>query len=79
MGGARGVHVHVIMLIEVSLCNVFFLQNHENSNISPCGKNIIFKKSSKKTQNPPRFYNTITNLKFQHKRKASSFKTPHIK
>jgi hypothetical protein len=41
----------------------------ENSNISPC-KNIIFKKSSKRNQNPSRYYNSITtNLKFQHKPK----------
>ncbi len=46
--------------------------NYENSNISPC-KNIIFKKSSKRNQNPS------TNLKFQHKAKLSSFKNPHIK
>jgi len=33
-------------------------------NISLC-KNIIFKKSSeKKNQNPSRYYNSITNLKF---------------
>jgi hypothetical protein len=43
-------------------------QNYENSNISPC-KNIFFKKSSKKSQNPSRFYNSITNLKFQYKPK----------
>jgi hypothetical protein len=37
--------------------------------ISPC-QNIIFKKSSKRNQNPPRYYNSITtNLKFQHKPK----------
>jgi hypothetical protein len=35
------------------------------SNISPC-KNIVFKKSSKKNQNPSRYYNSETNLKFQH-------------
>jgi len=29
---------------------------------SPC-KNIIFKKSSKRKQNPSRYYNSITNLK----------------
>jgi hypothetical protein len=39
-----------------------------NSNISPC-KNIIFKKSSKRNRNPSRYYNSITNLKFQHKSK----------
>jgi len=53
-----------------------------NSNISPC-KNIIIKKSSKKkrNQNPSRYYyNSLTNLKFQHKPKyISSFKNPHIK
>jgi hypothetical protein len=43
-------------------------KNYENSNISPC-KNIIFKKSSKVNQNPSRYYNFITNLKFQHKPK----------
>jgi hypothetical protein len=40
----------------------------KNSNISPC-KNIIFKKSSRRNQNPSRYYNSITNLKFQHKPK----------
>ncbi len=45
--------------------------------ISPC-KNIIFQKSSKRNQNPSRsYYNSIiTNLKFQHKHKISSFKNP---
>jgi hypothetical protein len=38
----------------------------KNPNISPC-KNIIFKKSSKRNQNPSRYYNSTTNLKFQHK------------
>jgi hypothetical protein len=42
--------------------------NYENSNISPC-KNAIFKKSSKRNQNPSGYYNFITNLKFQHKPK----------
>jgi hypothetical protein len=37
--------------------------------ISPC-KNVIFKKSSKRNQNPSRYYNSIiTNLKFHHKPK----------
>jgi hypothetical protein len=40
--------------------------DYGNSNISP-GKNIIFKKFSKRNQNPSRYYNSITNLKFQHK------------
>jgi hypothetical protein len=39
-----------------------------NSNISSC-KNIILKKSSKKNQNPSRYYNFTTNLKFEHKPK----------
>jgi hypothetical protein len=44
-------------------------KNYGNSNISPC-KNIIFKKSSKRNQNPSRYYyDSITNLKFQHKPK----------
>ncbi len=30
-------------------------------------QNIIFKNSSKRNQNPSRYYNSITNLKFQHK------------
>jgi len=43
-------------------------KNYGDSNISPC-KNIIFKKFSKTNQNPSRYYNSITNLKFQHKPK----------
>jgi hypothetical protein len=35
---------------------------------SPC-KNIIFKKSFKRNENPSRLYNSITNLKFQHRPK----------
>jgi len=42
-------------------------------------KNIIFKASSDRNQNPSRYHNSITNLKFQHKPKTSSFKNPHIK
>jgi hypothetical protein len=34
----------------------------------------------KETKNPSRYYyNSITNLKFQHKPKISSFKNPHMK
>jgi hypothetical protein len=42
----------------------------ENSNISPC-KNMTFKKSSKRNQNPSTYYynSIVTNLKFQHKPK----------
>jgi hypothetical protein len=43
-------------------------KKYGNSNISPC-KNIIFKKSSKRNQNPSRYYNSITNLNLQHKPK----------
>jgi hypothetical protein len=44
-------------------------KNYGNSNISPC-KNIIGKKkSSKRNQNPSRYYNFITNLKSEHKPK----------
>ncbi len=55
-------------------------QNYGNSNISSC-KNIIFKKFSKRNQNPSRYYynSIITNLKLQHRHKISSFKNPHIK
>jgi hypothetical protein len=42
--------------------------------------NIIFKKkSSKRNQNPSRYHNSLTNLKFQHKPKILSFKNPHLK
>jgi hypothetical protein len=41
-------------------------KNYGNSNISPC-KNIIFKKSSKRNQNPLRHYNSIINLKVENK------------
>jgi len=39
------------------------------------------KKSSKRNQNPSRYYynSIITNLKFQTQAKISSFKNPHIK
>ncbi len=44
------------------------------------GKNIIFKKSSKRNQNPSTYYNSIINLEFQHKPKYHHvFKNPHIK
>jgi hypothetical protein len=43
-------------------------KNDGNSNASPC-KNMIFKKSSKRNQNSSRYYNSTTDLKFQHKPK----------
>jgi hypothetical protein len=54
------------------------MKNEGNSNISSC-KNLIFKKPSKKDQNPSRYYNSITNLKFQHKPKYHLSKIPPIK
>jgi hypothetical protein len=44
-------------------------------------KNIIFKKSSKTTQIPSRYYynSIITNLQVSTQAKISSFKNPHIK
>jgi hypothetical protein len=45
-------------------------EHWKHSNISPC-KNIIFQKSSGRNQSPSRYYyNSITNLKFQHKLKC---------
>ncbi len=48
-------------------------KNYGNSNISQCKnkekKPNLQKKSSKRNQNPSRYYNFITNLKFQHKPK----------
>jgi hypothetical protein len=43
-------------------------KNYGNSNISPW-KNIIFKKASIRNKNASRYYNSVTNLKFQHKPK----------
>jgi hypothetical protein len=37
------------------------------------------KKCFNRDQNPSRYQNSITNFKFQHKPKISSFKNPHIK
>jgi hypothetical protein len=40
-------------------------KNYGNSNVSPIAKiYLIFKKSSERIQNPSRYYNSITNLKF---------------
>ncbi len=55
----------------------FLFGNYENSSISPC-KNIIFKKSSQRNQNPSRYYyNSITNLKFQRKPKCHLSKSSY--
>jgi len=41
-------------------------------------KNIIFKKSSTRNQNPSKDYNSVTNLKFEHKPKNIIFqKSPY--
>jgi hypothetical protein len=53
-------------------------KNYANSNISPC-KNIIFKISSKRNQNPSRYYNFVTNLKFEHKPKNTILKKSSYK
>jgi hypothetical protein len=37
-------------------------KNYGNSNISQCKKYNLPKKSSKRNQNPSRYYNSITNL-----------------
>jgi len=42
-------------------------------------KYFTMAKSSTRNQTLSRYYNSITNLKFQHKPKISSFKNPHIK
>jgi len=41
-------------------------------------QNIIFKKSSKRSQNPSRYYNSITNLSFNTSQNIV-FQNPHIK
>jgi hypothetical protein len=53
-------------------------KNYGNSNISPC-KNIIFKKSLKRNQNPSRYYNFMTISQVSTQAKISSFKNPHMK
>jgi len=42
-------------------------------------QNCNLQKSSKRNQNPSRYYNSITNLKFEHKPKISSFKKSSYK
>jgi hypothetical protein len=44
-------------------------RNYGNSNISPCKNILFFKKPSKRNQNPSRYYNSITELRFQHEPK----------
>jgi len=56
-------------------------KKYGNSNISPF-QTIIFKKFSKRNQVPSRYYNFVTNLKFQQKPKyhlsKSSYKNRPI-
>ncbi len=70
---------HNLYLFEQGVCHIGALpftlkrilrqkKNYGNSNISPC-KNIILRKYFIINQNPSRYYNSITNLKFQHKTK----------
>jgi hypothetical protein len=74
--------VHIPMksqeLVQQGVCHIVALpfyifksilmqtKNYESSNTSSC-KNIIFKKSSERNKNPSRYYNSLINLKFQHK------------
>ncbi len=53
-------------------------KNYGNKIISPC-KNLNFQKSSKRNQNPSRYYNSMTNLKFQHKPNYHLFKKSSYK
>ncbi len=53
-------------------------KTYGNTNISPC-KNIIFKKSSKRNQNPSTYYNSMTNLNFQYKPKYHLSKILRLK
>jgi hypothetical protein len=54
-------------------------KNYGNSKYFTMQKIIIFKKSSKGNQNPSRYCNSVTNLKFQHKPKYHVSKNPHRK
>jgi len=66
---------HALIIRVVSHCGLatcikkYLKAKGRNSKISPC-TNIIFKQSSKRNQNPSRYYNSIiTNLKSQYKPK----------
>jgi hypothetical protein len=77
----RGVS-HRSLAIYIKKSILWQKKNYENSNISPC-KNIIFlkNKSSKRSQNPSRYHNSITQSQVSSTQEAkiSSFKNPHIK
>jgi hypothetical protein len=67
-GIQRGVCHTVALPFTLKRLMLRWKKYYGNSNFS-AWKNIIFKKSSKLNQNPSRYYNCITNLKFQHKPK----------
>jgi hypothetical protein len=70
MPAALGNTPYIVVLPFTLKCILRQKKNYENSNISPCKNILIFKKSSKRNQNPSRYYyNSITNLKSQHKPK----------
>jgi hypothetical protein len=73
----RGVS-HMVALLVTLKSILGQRKNYETSNISPWN-NIIFKISSKRNQNPSSYYNSITNLKFQHKPKYHVSKNPLIR
>jgi hypothetical protein len=54
---------HTVALLYTLKSSLRQTKKYRNSNISPC------KNSSKRDQNPSRYYNSIINLKFQHKPK----------
>jgi hypothetical protein len=51
---------------------------YENFKYFTMQKYNLQKNPLKETKNPSRYHDSITNLKFQHKPKTSSFKNPHI-
>jgi hypothetical protein len=58
----RGVSHYGLAIYIKKVCILRQKKNYGTSNISPC-KNIIFKKSSERNQNPSRYYNSRANLK----------------
>jgi hypothetical protein len=75
----RGVSSHR----DLAIYNKKYLKAKEEvlqiQTFSSCKNIIVRKKSSKRTQNPSRHHNSLTNLKFlSTQAKISSFKNPHI-
>jgi hypothetical protein len=62
-----GLCIYMKKYLKASIRRIMETQIFHNAKI------IIFKKSSKRNQNPSRIYNSITNLKFQHKPKNIIF------